>query len=119
MTGGAALNLALDPILIFGWFGAPRLELTGAAVAMVVSRLAMSALLFYYAVYRDKLFLPIRQWRENALASWREILAIGLPAMATQMIGPMSGAIISACSRLTGTTWSPASASPGASKAWR
>src|SRR6186997_1082991 len=53
MTGGAVLNLALDPILIFGWFGAPRLELTGAAVAMVVSRLAMSGLLFYYAVYRD------------------------------------------------------------------
>ncbi len=94
MTGGAVLNLALDPILIFGWFGAPRLELTGAAVAMVVSRFAMSALLFYYAVYRDKLFLPIRQWRDNALASWREILAIGLPAMATQMIGPISGAII-------------------------
>ncbi len=61
---------------------------------MVVSRLAMSALLFYYAVYRDKLFLPIRQWRDNALASWREILKIGLPAMATQMIGPISGAII-------------------------
>ena len=94
MTGGAVLNLVLDPILIFGWFGAPRLELTGAAVAMVVSRLAMSALLFYYAVYRDKLFLPIGQWRDNALASWREILTIGLPAMATQMIGPISGAII-------------------------
>jgi putative MATE family efflux protein len=94
MTGGAVLNLILDPILIFGWFGAPRLELTGAAVAMVVSRLAMSALLFYYAVYRDKLFLPIRQWRDNAFASWREILKIGLPAMATQMIGPISGAII-------------------------
>lgn len=94
MTGGAVLNLILDPILIFGWFGAPRLELTGAALAMVVSRLAMSALLFYFAVYRDKLFLPIRQWRDNALASWREILKIGLPAMATQMIGPISGAII-------------------------
>jgi putative MATE family efflux protein len=94
MTGGAALNLALDPILIFGWLGAPRLELTGAAAAMVVSRFAMSAVLFYYAVYRDKLFLPIRQWRDDVLASWREILAIGLPAMATQMIGPISGAII-------------------------
>ncbi len=94
MTGGAALNLALDPILIFGWFGAPRLELTGAAVAMVLSRLAMTALLVYYAVYRDKLFLPFRQWRKDALASWREILVIGLPAMATQMIGPISGAII-------------------------
>ncbi len=94
MAGGAALNLALDPVLIFGWFGAPRLELTGAAVAMVLSRFVMALLLLYFAVVKDRLFLPIRQWRDQVLASWREILAIGLPAMATQMIGPISGAII-------------------------
>ena len=94
MTGGAALNLALDPILIFGWFGVPHLGLTGAAVAMVLSRLTMAALLFYFAVMRDRLLLPIQQWRGRLLASWREILAVGLPAMATQMIGPISGAII-------------------------
>ena len=94
MTGGAFLNLALDPILIFGWFGAPRLELTGAAVAMVLSRLVMTGLLFYFAIAKDRLFLPLRQWRGKVLASWREILNIGLPAMATQMIGPISGAII-------------------------
>ena len=94
MTGGAFLNLALDPILIFGWFGAPRLELTGAAVAMVLSRLVMTALLFYFAIAKDRLFLPLRQWRGNVLASWREVMVVGLPAMATQMIGPISGAII-------------------------
>jgi putative MATE family efflux protein len=94
MTGGAALNLALDPVLIFGWFGAPRLELTGAAVAMVLSRIVMTAILLYFAVARDHLLLRMGLWRTNMLASWREILAIGLPAIATQMIGPISGAII-------------------------
>jgi putative MATE family efflux protein len=94
MTGGAMLNLALDPILIFGWFGAPRLELAGAAAAMVLSRLVMTGLLFYFAIAKDRLFLPIRQWRHNVLASWREVLVVGIPAMATQMIGPISGAII-------------------------
>jgi putative MATE family efflux protein len=94
MTGGAALNLALDPVLIFGWFGLPRLELTGAAVAMVLSRLAMAALLLYIANTKDHLFLRFSKWRANVFASWREILAVGLPAMATQAIGPISGAII-------------------------
>jgi len=94
MTGGALLNLALDPILIFGWFGVPRLELAGAAVAMVLSRLVMTAVLFYFAIFRYRLFLPIRQWRHRLLASWREVLTVGIPAIATQMIGPISGAII-------------------------
>jgi MATE family, multidrug efflux pump len=94
MTGGALLNLALDPILIFGWFGMPRLELVGAAVAMVLSRLLMTALLLYFAISKDRLFLPFRQWRARVLTSWREVLVVGIPAMATQMIGPISGAVI-------------------------
>jgi len=32
------MNVILDPILIFGWFGLPRLELQGAAIATVISR---------------------------------------------------------------------------------
>ena len=94
MAGGALLNLCLDPVLIFGWFGAPRLELIGAAVAMLLSRIVMAALLLYIAIARDRLFLPIHQWRDKLFASWREVLAVGVPAMATQMIGPISGAII-------------------------
>ncbi len=94
MAGGAALNLALDPVLIFGWFGAPQLGLTGAAVAMVLARFTMAGLLLYVAIVKDRLFLPISLWRNRMLESWREVLAVGVPAMATQMIGPISGAII-------------------------
>jgi putative MATE family efflux protein len=94
MTAGAALNLALDPILIFGWFGVPRLELAGAAAAMVVSRLVMTGVLFYFVVVRMDLLAAPRHWRDGALNSARDILHVGLPAIATQLIGPVSGAII-------------------------
>jgi Na+-driven multidrug efflux pump len=37
MMISAAINLVLDPLLIFGWLGFPRLELQGAALASVVA----------------------------------------------------------------------------------
>ena len=37
ITVAALLNLALDPIFIFGLFGFPRMEIQGAAVATLVS----------------------------------------------------------------------------------
>ena len=92
MTLGALANLAIDPILIFGWFGLPRLELTGAAVAAAISRLGTATVLIYY-IRRDGL-ISTRNMMEGFTASARRIMQVGLPAMATQLIGPVSAAII-------------------------
>ena len=92
ITLGSVAHLAMDPILIFGWFGFPRMELAGAATAMAVSRLLCTLVLFHY-VYRSGLIrthsIFSRFW-----ASARRILHIGIPATATQLIGPISAAVI-------------------------
>jgi len=36
---GAIVNIALDPVLIFGMFGLPRLEVAGAALATIIGQL--------------------------------------------------------------------------------
>ena len=92
MTLGAALNLVIDSILIFGWFGLPRMELAGAAAAMTVSRIVTCAVLLYYVVHENLVVLQ-SVW-EGIASSLRRILHIGLPAMATQMIGPITAALI-------------------------
>ncbi len=92
MTLGALANLVLDPILIFGWFGFPRMELAGAATAAAVTRLGTAGLLLYFVV-RDDLVVT-RDIFSGFAASTRKILTIGLPAMATQLIGPVSAAIV-------------------------
>jgi putative MATE family efflux protein len=92
MTLGAVVNLALDPIFIFGWFGFPRLELAGAAVAGAISRVGTAGVLLYF-VARGGLLLT-NGWRARFLNSCHRILEVGLPAMATQLIGPVSSAVI-------------------------
>ena len=92
MTVGALINLVLDPFLIFGWFGLPRMELAGAATAMTVTRALTAAVLIYY-VFNGKMALA-HNVRARFANSAKRILQVGLPAMATQLIGPVTAALI-------------------------
>lgn len=48
MAAALALNMLLDPLLMFGWGGLPRLEIAGAAVATVICQaLGLAARLFF------------------------------------------------------------------------
>ncbi|MEE3197145.1 MAG: MATE family efflux transporter [Pseudomonadota bacterium] len=92
----AAINVILDPLLIFGLAGFPRLELRGAAIATVVANgitlLASTAIL----VYRERL-IHVRHLRfEKLWDSWQRLLHIGLPAIATNLLTPITMGIITA-----------------------
>ena len=81
MMIGAAVNLILDPILIFGLFSLPAMGVRGAAIATVAGQWcgAAAALLInhrYNPEVRPAL-LPFR-W---SVSSAREILRIGIPTM--------------------------------------
>jgi putative MATE family efflux protein len=94
ITAAALLNLVLDPIFIFGLFGFPRLEVQGAALATLVSTLTM--LLFTLAWLSLKLHVYANPMAplKTLLASWRHMLAIGIPAMITNAIIPVSSGIV-------------------------
>jgi putative MATE family efflux protein len=94
ITIAALLNLALDPILIFGLFGFPRLEIRGAALATLISNGIMLLFTLTYLHFKLKVyanpFAPIR----TILSSWRHMLHIGVPAMITNAIIPVSNGIV-------------------------
>jgi putative MATE family efflux protein len=90
-TFGAILQIALTPILVFGWIGVPALGVVGAALAHVISQGISYFLALYVLVARDHLVVMTLR---GILSSWREILHVGLPAAATNLIGPASTGII-------------------------
>ncbi|MBR9908931.1 MAG: MATE family efflux transporter [Gammaproteobacteria bacterium] len=93
MLVAALFNLLLDPLLIFGWGVVPRLEIAGAAWATLITRGLIGVVSLYWVSCRLQLTSwPHRQW-SNLLASWRSVLHIGLPAMATNMIIPLASGI--------------------------
>ncbi len=84
---GTIVNIILDPILIFGLFGFPRLEVAGAAVATVAGQMAagLVAILFNLKYNKD-VHLSTKLIRPNK-AIIKEIYKIGVPSIVMQSIG--------------------------------
>lgn len=104
LMGGAALvNVLLDPILIFGLFGMPAMGLQGAALATLITRALMLVVALYILQARlQMLVTPFIPWL-HLKASWRSIIAVGLPAMAANVIIPFASAIVVAMVAAYGT----------------
>lgn len=94
LTTSAVINIVLDPILIFGWLGMPRLELRGAALATVfangTSVLASIAILHW----REHLIRARYLGFDQLLDSWRRLLHIGVPATASNLLNPVTVGVI-------------------------
>jgi putative MATE family efflux protein len=79
------INFVLDPPLIFGLLGFPRMEAIGAAWAVLVSKIVSAVLVTYFLFRRYRSLLPtsIRHLRPN-IAIMGNIFQIGLPASLAQ-----------------------------------
>ena len=84
---GAITNIILDPILIFGLFGAPRLEVAGAAIATVAGQIlaAIIAVILNIKCNPDVHIQP-REIRWNKVIA-KEIYRVGFPSIVMQAIG--------------------------------
>ncbi len=94
MIFAAAVNIALDPLLILGIGVFPRMELQGAALATVISRgTTLIAALFVLHFKEKMLYLKLPTIRDT-LWCWKDILYVGLPAAASNMINPISIGVV-------------------------
>ena len=94
MLAAVVVNIALDPLLIFGLGPFPRLELAGAAIATVIARATTLVISLFVLYYRERMITFLRPSLSVVLHSWRRILYIGLPAAGTNIIIPVSTGVI-------------------------
>jgi putative MATE family efflux protein len=95
MISVLTINIVLDPLLIFGLGPFPELGLQGAALATLISQ-GIALLIALAVLRRRKLFMVKRHGLSDVWDSWQRILKIAVPAGITQLITPLSTAIITA-----------------------
>ena len=91
MALGSTLQVIFAPILIFGWLGIPALGIRGAAIAFLIGGIVPMVISFYWLVHRERLLAPSLT---DMVDSWRSILHVGLPSMATSLVSPVASGII-------------------------
>lgn len=88
-TFGAVINIVLDPILIFGFFGLPALGIRGAALATVIGQFGAGLLSLWLNYVKNKdihfQFKNFHLDMNNVL----EIYRVGVPTMLMQTMGSL------------------------------
>lgn len=96
MIGVAAINLALTPLLVFGLWGLPRLEVEGAAWSSLIARALMAVVSLAVLIWRERLIAFAVPPLAALVASWRRVLFVGLPAALGNAVNPLGIAVVTA-----------------------
>lgn len=93
---GAVINVILDPILIFGWFGLPAMGVVGAAIATIIGQfIAMCAALFLLLHYDHHVHVTFKNFK----LKWKtikDIYVVGVPTIITMSIGSVMTSFLNA-----------------------
>ena len=96
MAISAAVNIVLDPILIFGLLGFPRLEMRGAAIATVIAN-GVTVIASVWILYRRERLVRARYLRPAGWwDSFRRLTHVGVPATASNLLNPLTIGVITA-----------------------
>lgn len=86
-TTGALINIILDPILIFGLFGFPKMGITGAATATVIGQILAAFLaLFFNQKYNTEINISMKHFKP-CTQTIKNIYKVGFPSILMQSIG--------------------------------
>lgn len=83
---GAVVNMVLDPIMIYGLLGCPKMGVKGAAYATVVGQIASFVIAFALHLKVNKAISNKISYLKPSLSIIRQIYSIGFPAIIAQAL---------------------------------
>lgn len=93
LSAASITNLILDPVFIFGWFGLPRLETVGAAIATVIGQIVgMAAGIFINRRWNKE--IPFGFTIRPDMQSVKAILKVGIPSTLVQILTSFVGILM-------------------------
>ncbi len=89
MMGGLVLNIILDPLFIFGWFGFPEMGVVGAALGTVIAQALSAAAALLLLHGRHRLIASPRIPRKVLLEIWGVVVRFAIPATLGMLLMPI------------------------------
>ncbi len=96
MVGSALINISVTPIFIFGWGPIPAMDIEGAAIGTLVAWVFTLFGAFALVGLREKMIAFCWPTFAQIAASWKRILAVGLPAAFGNAVNPIGIAVATA-----------------------
>ncbi|MBK5253063.1 MAG: MATE family efflux transporter [Peptostreptococcaceae bacterium] len=95
MLIGAGTNIILDPILIFGYLGAPALGVKGAAIATIIAQFFAVLYIVYIILKKEHLVsISLKNYRPD-FKIIKDIYVVGFPAIITQTLSSVMIMLVS------------------------
>jgi len=94
MIVSTIVNIILDPLLIFGLWGFPRLELKGAAIATVIARAVAFIFSLLILHFKERLIDFAMPPLKELIDSVKQIFYIGIPSAVSRLLIPVTMAVI-------------------------
>lgn len=83
---GAIINIILDPILIFGYFGLPKMGTAGAALATIIGQATAALMAIYFNLTINKeININMKGFKPN-LNIIKKIYTVGIPSIVMMSI---------------------------------
>lgn len=76
---GLIVNIILDPILIYGFFGLPEFGVSGAAIATTLSQIIVTSIFMIFSILDGRILKGINLVKNFNNPTFKEVLRLGVP----------------------------------------